>query len=594
MREFTPSAFGGLTDRLCGSKRSTFTSAWIFAIIVGALVPACWSGVALAADHDVRREGAIGDGKADDRPAIQRSIDAAIADGNGAKVLIPPGNYRLGDGTTGGPGQLQIVGARGLAIVGSPGTSLISGSPQQHIFQIEKSSDITLQRLSLDRQPVLFSQAVVRSVDVTSKTATLDIEPGYAALDASLIAPLKLLLVFTDPASKTWGDHGEDCTFYKPDDPSVCWPPTITARRRLGPNSWEVTLNTAPQNDYVGKRSLVWSGVYKGRAFLIRQSRDVTIEDVDDVGGGGESFIIEHCDGQITLRRFRIGIPPGSDRLLTAGGGGMVFNNHATLVLDHVDISDVWDDALNIGANYARVYAQPASDTLQVDGTRGDFRAGDTVSVMDWDHKSEIAHIKISQMEQTDAAHPSVTLHLDRPVKVGRTGYAPTRSTGNGDDRIDRVIDLDSAGHLRVMGSRFSSLHARCLLIKSSDSVVADSTCHDTVMAGIMVGPQFFWDEGPAVHDLTIRHDRFVDVSGPNILVTNGGSPRAPHNGPITINGNDFAHFGLYRHGVAPGFGNAIAFPQGDAVTMKYNTFSPARPGLLHKTALPDDRLTIN
>ncbi|MEO6004599.1 MAG: glycosyl hydrolase family 28 protein [Opitutus sp.] len=45
-----------------------------------------------AAEFDVRKYGAVGDGRNLDSPAIQRAIDAAAAVGGGARVLIPAGH----------------------------------------------------------------------------------------------------------------------------------------------------------------------------------------------------------------------------------------------------------------------------------------------------------------------------------------------------------------------------------------------------------------------------------------------------------------------------------------------------------------------
>ncbi|MBM4078465.1 MAG: peptidase, partial [Planctomycetes bacterium] len=43
---------------------------------------------------NVREFGAVGDGKADDAPAIQAALDAASANGGGI-VLLPPGSYLI-------------------------------------------------------------------------------------------------------------------------------------------------------------------------------------------------------------------------------------------------------------------------------------------------------------------------------------------------------------------------------------------------------------------------------------------------------------------------------------------------------------------
>lgn len=538
--------------------------------IVTAVLLATLFVPALAANFNVRQFGAAGDGKADDGPAIQRAVDAAIRSGRPGVVLIPAGTYLLGE--TKEKGQIQITHARSLKIVGSSGTLLISSSPQSNIFSILDSTDVHITRLKMDRRPLLFTQGVVTAVNLAQKTAHVRVDPTYSELDDPLIVPQKWFIVYSDPASGTWGDHSEACAFNKPGDPLACWPPSITSRRQTGPREWEVTLNTAPQENYVGHRVVIWWGFYKGRGFLIQRSRDVYVEDVTYYGGGADGFVVDHNRGKVSFQRFTIGVPPGSDRLLAVTGGGMVFNNHSDLVLDHVDISHGWDDSVNVGANFARIYRQPAQNKIEVDGSRGDFVVGDRLAIWDWKRKAEIAQPRITKMECD--SKPMCELTLDTPLTIAHPGYAPVKSTGNDMDGIDRVIDLDGVGTFHVANSSFQSLHARCLLIKSSHSVVKDSLCHDTVMAGLLIGPQFYWDEGPEVHDLTISNNEFRNVSGANILVTNGGSANAPSIIDLKITGNTFVDYDRYEHGVDVRAGAAILLQSTSASTITGNRFS--------------------
>ena len=525
--------------------RSTFTLAISLAL----------SAHAIGETWNVRQFGAVGDGRTDDRPAIQRTIDAAIHSGQGSRIVIPAGKYFLGKDEA-RDGQLLISAAQSLKIVGSTDSLLISGAPQRNIFAIENSTNIRISHLQIDRRPLLFTQGVVRSIDTARDEAIIDIDPAYEPPGAPLIAPQKWFIVYSDPSSGTWGDHSVACAYNNPGDPLACWPPIILRRTQITPREWQVTLNTPPEPNYVGHRFVIWSGTYKGRAFLIQHSRNISIEEVAYYGGGADGFAADHNRGTLLFRRFTIGIPPGSDRLLAATGGGMVFNNHAHVVLDHVNISHSWDDSLNIGANFARIYQQLGPNEIRVDGSRSDFVLGDELSVWDWRAKAVTAHPRILKM----ACDPdrSCRLTLDQTVVIAHPGYAPVKSKGNDTDGIDRVIDLTSVGTLHVENSIFQSLHARCLLIKASQSIVEHPVCYDTVIAGFLVGPQFFWDEGPEVDSLTIRDNEFRNVSGANILVTNGGSAVAPPTSNLSISGNHFVNYGHYRHGVDVRSGDAI------------------------------------
>jgi hypothetical protein len=522
----------------------------ILLLVVAAVILSSWAN---ASEFNVRSFGAVGDGRTDDGPALQHTIDAAIKSGTGASIVIPAGHYRLGSSLPDGNAQLRITGAASLTITGQGKVLLMSAEPRQHIIAVEHSSNIRIAHLAMDRSPLLFSQGLVTTIGPSRRIAQVAIEPGYDGLNAPLIQNDTAFIVFSDPRSGTWGDHSAACSFYKPTDPSVCWPPTINGRRRIRDNIWEVTLNAPLQTGDLGKRVVIWSGnagENKGRALLLQQSENVHIDDVHFYGGGGDGFMINQCKGIIELSNFTIGLPTGSDRLIAGTAGGMIFNNHAHIVLNHVSITNVWDDDINIGANYARIYTQTDPNSIQVDGARDDFRVGDRVAIMDWVAKSVIATVRIASVDCRRTSHPVCDLRLDRAMRASHTGFAETKSKGNDTDGIDRAIDLDSAGQLTVEHSQFQSLHARCLLVRSSGSRITDSSCSDTVLAGIVLGPEFYWDEGPQVRDDVIDNNVFRNVSGPNILVTDGGAIAAAGAQNIEIKGNVFVDFGRYSHGI--------------------------------------------
>ena len=201
---------------------------------------------AFADTFDVRSYGAVGDGRTDDGPAIQRAIDAAIHSGVPSDVTIPAGHYLLGPNFSHGTGQLLVAGAHDLSITGTPDTWLVSAAPRLTIFVIANSSHVRVGQLTLDRTPALFAQGVIKAVDPTRKSVIMTVDPAAGSLNSPVQINNKLLLVFNDPGSGSWGAHTAACAFYKPSDPSVCWPPKITQRRQIGPNLWELMLDMPP------------------------------------------------------------------------------------------------------------------------------------------------------------------------------------------------------------------------------------------------------------------------------------------------------------------------------------------------------------
>lgn len=498
-----------------------------------------------AAMIDVRQFGATGDGRTDDGRALQAAIDAAIKSGGPNTVHIGPGTYLFGTAADPGHGSLRIAKANGLTLSGEPGTILRSAAPNRNIFEIGGSRNVTIRQLRLQRDRLVFSQVLVRSVDTQGKSVVVAVDPGYAPLDAEYVKDTKFLLVFSDPASGSWGDHGQACAWYNPADPGICWPPSITGRQRLPDGEWRLTLNTAPQQDYVGSHAAVWGGPFKGHAFGVERTDTLLVENVDYLPGGTDGgFVLGHNSGNITFRKFTVDVPAGSGQLIAAIGGAMVFNNHIHLTLDQVRIARVWDDAINIGANFSRVFAQAGPRSLDVDGSRSDFRVGDILALWDWSRKAERGRFRIVDVACGASTPITCRLTLDRDAKVGHAGYAPVSSKGNDTDGIDRVISMESAGSLHVVGSSFQSFHARDLLVRASHSLIENNQFHDTIAAGIVIGPDFFWDEGPAVNDVLIRNNTFQNISGSNVLVEGVGTSN------VTITGNRFIDYGRFRHGI--------------------------------------------
>jgi hypothetical protein len=521
-------------------------------MIMIAMLGLCVTSGAQAAMLNVKDFGAAGDGRSDDEAAIQKAIDAAIAQGAGNEVYLPAGRYVLG-GRSAGPSLLNIQKANGLTVEGEAGTVLVSAEPTKNVFGISDSANVTIRGMTIMHDAPVFSGVSITAIDRLSNKVTVSVEPGYAGLDSKLIKSADLLLVENDPTANAWGDHEADCAWYKPSDASVCWPPKITGRTQVSANVWELTLNTSPIPSDLGKKAYVWGSGFNTRGFLVKRTNGLLVEDVAYYPGGtGGAFILNNNTGDFTFRRFTMDVPPNSGQLIASVGGSMIFNNHITLTLDHVTIAHSWDDAINMGANFVRVYAQPAPNILKVDGVRSaDFRPGDTLALWNWQTKQEQMRAKIVSVKRDATAKPPESLvMIDQEVVVQHTGYAPDKSTANDADGIDRVVDMDSAGSLHVINSTFQSLHARDILVKASHTVIEGSNFYDTVMAGILIGPEFFWDEGPVVTDVRIENNNFRNVSGTNILVDAGPSMAFRYNSNIVVKGNHFIEFGRYRHGV--------------------------------------------
>jgi hypothetical protein len=537
--------------------------------------------------------GAKGDGKHDDLPAIQQAIDAAIQKGSGAVVVLRSGHFLLSPVDPHARAHLFVRNAKELTILGHPDTFLICSDPDSSAFAIQSSTDVTINSLKIQRLPLLFTQGVIRSISIADKTVISTIDAGYGAPNSRFIAPLNFLMVFAEPATHTWYHDAS-------------WPPRIEKRERLKNGLWRLTLSRAPDPIYEGKPFVIWKNVYKGWGFTIQRSRNIHIANVAYYASGGQAgFVINHSEGDISFRHFSVDVPPGSGQRFASAGGAMVFNNRIRLDIEDSDFALTDDDDLNMGSNSSHVLAQRDARTLVIEGgpQRSDYQSGDHIEIWDWEAKKVRDRATVVQ---ASGDGDSTQLVLDHDVHVERTGVGPLAaflaSNPTGDihparhaneyDSIDRVANLDDVGTITVRNSRFQSLRARNLLIKASNSIIENNVFHDTTMASILVGPEFYWDEGPSVHHLLIRNNTFQDVSGSSIFVAahttesefgSGRSSSHPMplslvNTDIRIEGNLFTGFGHYSQGIAGKQGVPVYLRNVDGGRITDNVFKSPDP----------------
>ena len=474
-----------------------------------------------ASVFNVKAYGAHGDGITDDRAAIQATINAAIAAGSGNEVYLPLGNYLLSPDSQSSSEQLDVFRAQKLTIQGDSGTTLLNPSTTRIFFYLWAENGLTFNSLILKRTTRMFSQMVVNSVNTSNNTITVTLMPGYDQLNAPNISATALLLVYSNPASKTWGDHQSDCAFFVPSSKTVCWPPTVVARRQLSSTQWLLTLNTAPQANYVGAQAVLWVNSGGGSAFAATGSANVLVQKVAYYASGADcGFYLAGNTGPFTFDTFTMDVMPGTKDLVSAAGGSYVLNNHTALTIKNSRIVAVWDDAVNVGANSARVYDVVNSNTIDVDGTHGDFVPGDTFGIWDWTYKAEYQRQQAVAQAVT-CASGVCRITFDRTVTIKMTGQAGTLPEDQ--DGIDRVIDINSAGSLTVTGSTIQSLHARDIVFRPSNTVISGNTLQNTIGPAVYTGFDFDADEGPSSSNDTITKNLFSNVSSSNVLVGTEG-----------------------------------------------------------------------
>jgi hypothetical protein len=529
---------------------------------------------------NARDFGVKGDGASDDMPAMNRALAAAIQHGPGTVLFIPAGTYCLGERALISPGarrgsELHIANGNGLTVEGEAGATLVWRNLMTSVFDIEHSRNVTIRDLTLDADPLPFTQGVVKAYDSARGAIEIQVDKGFDDIDRPDLRQMTQLRIYDNPYCEGWK---EDHYF-----------PNLLNRVRIGPGDWQLTPAPARSPlEYqgfdagiVGKKWMLWAEGYKGWAVRISHSDGCGVENlrIYEAGGSGAFELIGN--GDVDIRRVYVGPPPGSGRLFSGGGGAMSFFNRGTVTLEDCDFSHVDDDCFNLGTHFLRVVEKAGPQSCRIESWPGDFVVGDTIALWDWRKKIERGEAKLTGAQKEKDGR--WLLQFDRPLEIGAVGagnpLAPRQVQEF--DGIDRVTDLESAGACILRGNRMSSMRARCFLVKTGHSLIEDNILHDTHMPAILAGPEFYWGEGPQLRGLIIRHNTFEDDDGPNISVATFDSASSKDNEDVTIEDNHFADYGRFTvvYRTYDKQGVVIKVHNTTGVTIRNNHFAAPPPG---------------
>ena len=563
-----------------GQSRSAFaqtiTAFTALALLSIACVPAAEMQVG-PKPVNVKDFGAKGDGVTDDTAAINAAIVVAKGQGAGAVVSLPAGRYKT---ALGAEKSIRITGADGLTFQGEGDTTIVSGDLDSPVFRIEDSKSVTVRKISIDRDPLGYTQGTITSVNIPEMTCEVSIDPGYPSPDSPLFKGANVHpFVFPEK------------NYYQLDR---YWP-NPTEMVKTGEHMWRWKLQGPPNiENWPGKRFFIYSNA-RSHAFVLTNLHDFTLEDVNYWGGGASGgYYIRGIEGTTTFRRFVIGVPPGSNRLYSCAGGGQVSGLRGKLVLDQCDFSKIDDDGIDILSQYNRIIEQKDKRTLIVNAISIDYRPGDRVEIWDWQHKKiHAGAIVISVIRNQDN---TLVLALDRDVVTKRVGAGDTKSKFSKEamvDGIDRLINVSTVGQETIIrDSKFQVFRAKCLNLKAANCTIERCTFSNSFQPAIFAAPEWYFEEGSSIRNFTVRDCTFTDNNHPNIVIGASSFAGFPDTKPIVsdapehisydstnilIEGNRFFGYGTTPSVFAWTWpvGPAITITNAAKVVIRGNTFGP-------------------
>ena len=483
----------------------------------------------------MRSFGAVGDGVADDAPAIASAIRAASQAAPGAVVFFPKGRYLLargsrlqakspypavqgiGDTALSGTALIALQDVRDLSLVGEAGTMLIARDTDASVLGLSGCTNVTVRSLAMDYEPLLFTQGTVAAVDPNTGTMDLSVQAGYPDPTGALFAGAQPWLTVRasdspDLMKAGTGNHGQ--VFFS----------QFSDLRAIsgGPHRWTGASRAHLRGVAPGDRFVFAArdNAHPG-AVAIWFSRNCLFEKLTIHSAPVLAFAVFH-DESLTFRDCVIEPLPGSGRLISTNADGIHSKwNRVGPTIEGCRFSGTHDDGFTFHGSGTRILRAEGS-TLTVERQEF-FRAGDEIAVIDSGTGRTRGTARIVDASLVRwREQVAVRLVLDKPIAgwvafeaMGLATLAPRLDAVTPPERRpDLVADLAAVGSgFAVRRSTFTSSLGGGR-IYASNGVIEDSRFERIGMHPLQLGMELYWPEVYNARHVVIKRNQFVSSAG--------------------------------------------------------------------------------
>jgi hypothetical protein len=157
--------------------------------------PAAYVQAQLPRQVFVTDAGGIANDGANDLTAINKALRLAAA--------AQPAEVLFGCGTWNVSGMVQLSGKQNLNLRGLPDNSsvLVNSNPNAHTIQFYQSSNLSARYLTIDYDPLPWTQGSVSSIDTTNKRFTFTVDTGYPNPDNAMFNLVDDFGVYQEPSA---------------------------------------------------------------------------------------------------------------------------------------------------------------------------------------------------------------------------------------------------------------------------------------------------------------------------------------------------------------------------------------------------------
>lgn len=308
---------------------------------------------------------------------LQSFIDAlntASTIGN-ATLRVDPGTYRFGPVETAPPGEkdphAEARRIQDVTIDGS-GATFIFTNPLRTGLQFVGGRDITVQGLTIDYEPLPFTQGEIVGVSDNGKTITLAIDDQYPSLSHDMFAQ----------ADRVWASvHEADGSLISGIKKENSFDKFFSETAQTGERQFTLTIQNSSRGIETGRRLTIVAR-NNGTALDFYKVDRPTIEDVTVHASGGSAFGASVCSDPV-IRGATVVPPSDSNRQIATDADGIRFVNCiSSATITDCQHERLLDDSIVVQHTFAEVTEIIDSQTIRVEDVHPFVVAeGDTLGV---------------------------------------------------------------------------------------------------------------------------------------------------------------------------------------------------------------------
>ncbi len=429
---------------------------------------------------------------------------------SGKKVItVPPGDYRFDRGA-----GVLIQKAEDVEIEAA-GVTFWFG-PDRGVV-LEKCRRVKLRALTIDSDPLPWTQGVIETIDPKEKKMVIRLDAGYSALEGKQLTQPGRILFFD-------GESRRELPVF--DDQA-------TAFEALGERRYQITqfasarvfTSPVPGRPVQAGDRVAFFIMYGGGANVeLRGCEGVTLEKVTNHAASAFAFHETQGPGGNQYLGCRLTRRPDTDRLMASRADCF----HSYLMekgprIEGCEFSHSGDDLINIHGFFGMVLrAISPQEAIMVSPFGEILGAGSRVKICDPEASTQPRDVTVKSAEPVNdpellaevKALPAALLskqglrirdlagcQVARVVVEGDAGWQP----------YEIVSSPDRSGRGAIVrNNHLHDGHVRAVLLKSHDILVEENRIERTGHGGIVVEPEFFWLEGPFAKNIRIRGNTLV------------------------------------------------------------------------------------